>query len=111
MTAPAWPETVTVTPGGYEWDDDGNRVPAGTPTTLTPRAIAPGATALAYEAAGELDTVEYTIYLDLGAPIADDDAVTVRGKLCWARVREWRSPFTGRGGLEVLCRSATGASA
>jgi hypothetical protein len=102
------PLQVIVTPGGVNYDSDGNPTTTGAPIGVTALAIAPGATTFGFVEAGELDDVEFTAYFALGAPIADDDVIQVRGKLCRARVKEWRSPWTGRGGLEVLCKSATG---
>lgn len=103
-------ETITVTPqSGY--DSDGNPLPAGDPVTLTTLGIAPGNTVLTYGIGGDLDDVQFTVYLELGSAIADDDQITVRGKDCRARVQEWRSPWTNRGGLAVLARSTTGKGA
>lgn len=104
-------ETVTVTPL-FEMDADGNPVPPGTPVMLTPIAIAPGNTTRQFGDGGELEAAEFTVYLRLAdeAKIADDYQVDVRGKTCLARVQVWRSPRTGRGGVVVLCRAATGTS-
>lgn len=100
-------ETVTVTSqSGY--DSNANPIPPGGSVTLTALAVTPGVTALTLAGGGDLDDVEYTVYLELGAPIFDDDEILVRGKPCRARVKHWVSPWTGRGGLEVLCKSATG---
>lgn len=113
-------ETVTVTPkSGF--DDDGNPVAAGTPVVLTPWEIAPGNTSQQYGQGGDLDNVAFTVYFPLRVRtgldtysvtdtlIRDDDDILVRGHLCRARVRRWESG--GRGGLEVLCQSATGKAA
>lgn len=111
-------ETVVVTPAsGY--DDNGDPVAPGTPVTLTPLEIAPGNTASVYNDNGILDTAEFTLYLPLrireaGAFIAtasvvrDDYAVRVRERNCLARVQVWQSARTKRGGVVVLCKSATG---
>lgn len=103
-------ETVTVTPSAGGYDADGNPIAAGDPITLPTLGIAPGNTSLQFEDASGLDDVQFTVYLKLGSPITDDDQITVRGKQCRARVQEWISPWTGRGGVVVLCRSTTGAS-
>lgn len=105
-------ETVTVTPL-FSNDDDGNPVPPGTPVVLTPIAIAPGNTTRQFGEGGDLDAAEFTVYLSLAdeSKIADDYGIHVRGKDCFARVQVWRSPRTSRGGVVVLCKSATGKAA
>lgn len=100
-------ETVTVTPqSGY--DSRGNPLPSGDPVVLPTLAIAPGNTVLQFGIGGDLDDVQFTVYMELDSSINDDDEMTVRGKECRARVQEWRSPRTNRGGLVVLARSTTG---
>lgn len=101
-------ETVTVTPNASGYDRYGNTVAGGDPVTLPTLAVEPGSTQLQPGVGGDLDDVQFTVYLDLGSPIQDDDAITVRGKQCTARVQEWRSPWTGRGGVVVFARSTTG---
>jgi hypothetical protein len=113
-------ETVVVTPK-FGHDDDGNPVDDGTPVTLMPIAIAPGNTLQQPAAGGELDEAEFTlffgptVFLDgtrqtTADLIKDDYGITVRDRPCLIRVQDWRSPRTGRGGLVVLARSATGKS-
>lgn len=103
-------ETVTVTPTGGGLDSDGNPVTAGSPVVLPTLAIAPGNTLLTWGVGGDLDDVEFTVYMVLGSAVSDDDQITVRGKQCRARVQEWRSPRTNRGGLAVLARAVAGKS-
>lgn len=99
-----------VTPqSGY--DNDGNPIDPGDPVVLQTLAIAPGNTLLSFGIGGDLDDVAFTVYLKLDSPIVDDDTITVRDKECRARVQEWRSPRTNRGGLAVLARATTGTGA
>lgn len=101
-------ETVTVTPsGGDSYDSDGNPIAGGDPIALEALEIAPGNSLLSFGIGGDLDDVAFTVYLELGTPIVDDDTIEVRGKQCRARVGLWDS--TGLGGLAVLARSVTGA--
>jgi hypothetical protein len=113
MSAPAQRRTaltVDISASAAGWDSDGNPIPTGATIAVEALAIAPGNTSLTINT-GELDEADYTVYLPLGSPITDDDLMTVRGKVCNTRVKEWRSPWTGRGGLEVLCSAITGSSA
>ena len=103
-------ETVAITPA-FGYDDDGNPEPTGPTIEAEAFAVAPGNTSYSYGNNGDVDTAEYTIYLPVGTPIKDDDVIIVRGRTCVARVREWRSLRTDRAALEVLCKSATGATA
>ncbi|MDD7812621.1 hypothetical protein PP713_08640 [Mycobacterium sp. CSUR Q5927] len=114
-------ETVTVTPRPGQLDANNDPLPAGEPITLTPLLIAPGNTVLKYGVGGDLDDVQFTVYLPLQVRrgnnlvpietlVADDDQITVRGRECMARVKVWRSPQRGLGGAVVLARAATGAT-
>jgi hypothetical protein len=102
-------ETVTVTPRS-DRDDDGNPVPNGSPVDLKARAIAPGNTTVRYTESGNVDNVAFTVFLHLGAAVKDGDLIRVRNQTCVARVQEWRSPWSNRGGVVVLAESFTGAS-
>jgi hypothetical protein len=121
-------ETVTVTPQ-VKYDTDGNPVPGSAdPVELTPLEVAPGNTLLSFGIGGELDDVEFTVYLPLRVRtgmdgtaalyqdttdlVADDCAINVRGRDCRARIQLWKSQRSAtKGGLAVLCRSATGKAA
>ncbi|MET9286499.1 hypothetical protein [Nocardia beijingensis] len=88
-------------------DDDGNPVPWGD-TTLTVRAVAPGATAEYVDRGRDGDRVEFSIYHVPELDITNRDEVTVRGRRCRVQVEQWRSPHTGRTGTVVLCSSGEG---
>lgn len=105
-------EDVTVTPQGG-LDDDGDPAAGGTPIVIGAITVAPGNTSLQFSDSGEVDSVEYTVYLPAGSAISDDDLITVRGRDFRARVQEWRDPWPGEvslDGLVVLCKSVTGGS-
>ena len=102
-------ETVTVTSQtGY--DSNANPIPPGGSVTLPALAVAPGNTTQSFVVGGEAEAVDFTVYLELGSPINDDDEINVRGNPYRARIKQWVSPWTGRGGIEVLCTSASGSS-
>lgn len=110
-------EAVTITPqGGLDAHD--NPLPAGVSFEVG-ALIAPGNTTLRPGADGDLDTVDWTVYLPLrikqsGAwvrtveAMTDNFTVTVRGQVCRGRAKEWN--VGGRGGVEVLAIAATGAT-
>lgn len=114
-------ELVTITPDAG-LDAKGNPQPGGTPFEVSALEVAPGNTLLAYGIGGDLDSVEFTVYLPLRIRMGDpavwtavDEAATqnfsilVRGRYCRGRVQRWESG--GRGGIAVLCTSATGKAA
>lgn len=101
-------ETVTITPTQGK-NTDGDPLPAGDPFDVL-GLVAPGNTSYRFNDQGELDSAAFTVYLPIGTAIKDDDRITVRDRVCVARVREWHSMRTTRANLEVLCLSVTGVS-
>lgn len=111
-------ETVTITPiGGTNTDGD----PAADGTAFDVRAleIAPGNTLQRFGVGGDLDTVDYTVFLPLrmrdgetyvatSSKLTEDFSILVRGRKCLGRAQEWASG--GRGGVAVLAHSAAGKS-
>ena len=104
-------ETVLVTPR-HPRDANGDEPAAGSPYSLTPLAVAPGFTNRRFGDVGDVDEVAFTVYLALAdeAKIADNYGIRVRGRDCLARVQVWRSPWSGRGGVVVLAKTAAGVS-
>lgn len=106
-------EQVTVIPQS-SIDDDGNPGTSGDPILLEAFAVAPGNTTLQFGESGEVDAADFTVYLDVDAPVSDDDLMQVRGRTCSVRVQEWIDPWPGThpqvGGVVVICKSRTGAS-
>lgn len=110
-------ETVTITPqGGFDANND--PVADATPFTVT-GYVAPGNTTLKPGAEGDLDQVEFTVYLPLkikrsyrwvrtATALTDNFHITVRGQTCLGRAQEWDQ--CGRGGVVVLATADTGAT-
>lgn len=110
-------EEVTITPqAGLDAYD--NPQTAGQPFTLR-GLVAPGTTTTDPGADGSLDTVEFTVYLPLrfknssgwvrtASALTESFTVTVRGKSCVGRAREWLEG--GRGGVEIIATAHTGAT-
>jgi hypothetical protein len=109
-------ETVTITPAGGR-DSDGDPVEDGTPFDVRAMEVAPGNTLLRFGIGGDLDTVDFTVFLPLRIrdgeeyvstteKMTEDFWIHVRGRDCRGRAQEWNSG--GRGGIAVLAHSATG---
>lgn len=110
-------ETVTITPqAGFDANDD--PLPASTPFQVSGR-VAPGDTTMSPGAEGDLDQVEFTVYLPLkiklnggwtytSTALTDNFRITVRGQVCLGRAQEWN--LHGRGGVVVLATADTGTT-
>ncbi|MCV7358483.1 hypothetical protein [Mycolicibacterium fluoranthenivorans] len=111
-------ELVTITPQA-EPNTDGDPQPAGAPFDVMAMEIAPGNTVRRFGVGGDLDSVEFTVFLPLRRRIPDTqdyqatvEALTdnfrilVRDRDCAGRAQVWDAG--GRGGVVVLCHSARG---
>jgi hypothetical protein len=83
-------------------DEDGKLLPEST-ATFTAKAVAPGGGNHRVERGRDGADIDSIIYFDDAPDIRNDDELLVRGRRMRVIVNEWRSPWTGRGGLEVLC--------
>lgn len=112
-------ELVTITPiAGF--DSNGDPLSNGAPFMLPVLEVAPGNTLQRFGVGGDLDVVDFTVFLPLRVRVADafvataaalteDFWIEVRDRKCRGRLQEWNSG--GRGGVAVLAHSATGKSA
>jgi len=88
-------------------DEDGAWT-TGEDVPLEATAIAPGGGG-EYGARGRTgEQVSAVAFFVPPVDLTNDDELTVRGTRYRIVVNTWRSPRTGRGGLEVLCQSAHG---
>lgn len=112
------PETVTITPLGGR-DSDGDPVDNGEPFEVRALEVAPGNTLRRFGIGGDLDAVDFTVFLPLRVRqdegyvatvdrLPKDFSIRVRGRDCLGRAQVWDSG--GRGGIAVLAHSATGKS-
>lgn len=92
---------------GAQRDENGRLTPASD-VPLPTMAIAPGGGSEFVERGRDGETTAFTVYFALGTDLNNDDRLTVRGQQFGIVVNEWRSPWTGRGGLEVLCNRGQG---
>lgn len=82
-----------------------------TPTSDAPLlalAVAPGGGSEYTERGRNGETVACTVYFAKGVDVVNGDELTVRGERFGVVVNDWRSPWTSRGGLEVLCTRGQG---
>ena len=109
-------ETVTITPqAGVDANDD--PLPAAAAFSVA-GYVAPGNTTVRFGVDGDLDQVQFTVYLPLkiklrGAwartttALTDNFTITVRDQVCVGRAQEWDQ--CGRGGVVILASANTGA--
>ena len=110
-------EAVTITPqAGF--DDNDDPLPASAPITLQAR-VAPGNMTVQFGADGNLDQVDFTVYLPLKVQrfgrwvatsglLTDNFTITIRGQACTGRAQVWDE--NGRGGIVVLATADTGTT-
>jgi len=110
-------EAVIITPQ-VGLDDNDDPLPGGTPVTLQ-ALVAPGNTTVQPGADGDLDQIDFTVYLPLKVNrssrwvptselLTDNFTITVRGTVCTGRAKLWDEH--GRGGIEILATADTGAT-
>lgn len=80
----------------------------GSDAELVAFAVAPsgGSDFVAREREGE--QVACAVYFIDPVDIVSSDELTVRGERFQVTVNVWRSPWTNRGGVEVLCKRGQG---
>lgn len=100
-------EQVIVVPAGAR--HDGIVDPDGDPVPLTARAVVPGDARIKFGSAEAALAVDYTVVLDLDAPISDGDWLIVRGRECRALVKRQESQWVERRQLVVLAEFRGGA--
>ena len=110
-------ETVTITPQAGV-DDNDDPLPAASAFSVV-GYVAPGNSTVRYGADGDLDQVQFTVYLPLkiklrGAwartmtALTDNFTITVRDQICTGRAQEWDQ--CGRGGVVILASANTGTT-
>lgn len=88
--------------------DDNDEPVAGTSKDLYAVAVSPGASTRNADRGRNGRRVSYTVYFWPAADLQEGDLLRVRGDLCETVVQDWRSPWTGRRGHEVLCSAGKG---
>lgn len=103
-------ETITRLRTGGGWDENGDPIIVDTPElTLTPIAIAPGATNEMDAVGRDGEQVEFTVFLEHGSDVLDGDELVIRGRTFRARVRVWKPQWDPTfGGMEVVATSRVG---
>lgn len=80
----------------------------GSDKIIMATAVAPGSGPINKDRGRNGKAVAYTVYFYPVPDLQDGDKLRVRGRLMDIVIQDWRSPFTGRQGLEVLCTSGEG---
>ena len=96
---------IRVRGGGRDENDD--PIP-GSETVLMAQAVAPGSSPGNKDRGRNGAKVAFTVYFFPAKDLREGDKLRVRGTLCDIVVQDWRSPYSGRQGLEVLCSSGKG---
>lgn len=92
---------------GATRDENDAPVP-GTSVPLFALAVSPGSSLANKDRGRNGAKVAYTVYFWPAADLQDGDKIKVRGTTCDVVILDWRSPYTGRRGLEVLCSAGRG---
>ncbi|MCG5431235.1 hypothetical protein LV457_02885 [Mycobacterium sp. MYCO198283] len=96
-------EQVTVIPAGGR--HDGVVSPDGAPIALIARAVMPGNTTVRYrDSSAAAVTADFTVVLDVDAPVNDGDWLIVRGRECRAVIERQESQWAARRELVVLAQ-------
>ena len=88
--------------------DDNGAWLAGSDANLLAFAVAPGGGDDFTGREREGEQVRCTVYFLDSVDIVNGDELTVRGGRFQVTVNVWRSPWTNRGGVEVLCKRGQG---
>jgi hypothetical protein len=93
---------------GARRDENDDPVPPEPDKTLWASAVAPGASTNNKDRGRNGAKVAFTVYFFPAKDLREGDKLRVRGTLCDIVVQDWRSPYSGRRGLEVFCSSGKG---
>lgn len=99
-------ETVTRHRGGGR-DENGQLIAAST-ASLEAFAVAPGAGHHQVKLGRDGEDIAATVYFLGSIDLTNADELTVRSERFQIVVNDWRSPWTDRQGLEVLCTRGQG---
>lgn len=80
----------------------------GATVPLIAVAVSPGSSLANRDKGRNGAKVAYTVYFWPSKDLQDGDKIKVRGVTCDIAVLDWRSPYTGRQGQEVLCSAGRG---
>lgn len=88
--------------------DENDDPVAGSEAPLYAVAVSPGSSANNKDRGRNGNKVAYTLFFWGATDLVDGDKIRVRGSLCETVILDWRSPYTGRQGLEVLASVGVG---
>ncbi|UZT28696.1 head-to-tail adaptor [Nocardia phage NS-I] len=97
---------IRVRGGGRDENDD--PIPPEPDKALMASAVAPGSSPGNKDRGRNGERVAYTVLFHTVPDLREGDQLRVRGKLMDTVILDWRSPYTNRKGLEVLCSAGEG---
>jgi len=98
---------IRTTPGGLDSNND--PIPSMESSESIPtRGVEPGLSEELASLGRNGERIEFTVYLRRSADVVNGDELIIRGDRFAARVVDWRSPRTGRGGLVALASLGRG---
>lgn len=100
-------EQIIITPT-FGRDLSGQPRPDGEPVTILARGVKPGNVTQTVAEDGTLLAADFTVSLDLDAPVKDGDRITVRGKTGYALVSDVLQASADASERIVLVRARTG---
>lgn len=99
-------EGVTRIRGAYR--DENQDLQPGSETKIFATAISPGSSATNQSRGRSGERVAYTAFFCPPVDLQDGDKLNIRGTVCNTVILDWRSPYSGRRGQEVLCSVGKG---
>lgn len=93
---------------GVELDENQDPTAPSSEVVIHASAISPGSSANNQARGRSGERVAYTAFFYPPVDLQDGDKLRIRGTVCNTVILDWRSPYSGRRGQEVLCSVGKG---
>lgn len=93
---------------GAELDENQDLTTPASEVPIYATAISPGSSASNQARGRSGERVAYTAFFFPPVDLRDGDKLRIRGTVCNTVILDWRSPYSGRRGQEVLCSVGKG---